>query len=290
MHAIDPTDPRPPYRQIAASIRQAILEGELEPGSPLPTGQQLAKFFGVSRMTVQTAIRVLRDEGLLHSRSGSGVYVCEKAEPPPPDDNEPPLLTGAATFLYEMGHLKHTPRAGWLLLGIPQPESVAEHSFRAGIVGIVLAALEDADVARTAALCLLHDAHETRIGDVTSVSRAYVETATPEAVSARQTAALPAGAANVFRDLVAEFEGEDTLESTIAHDADKLEMLLQALEYQAEGRDTSAWRESAVAALRTESAKQLARAVTSTHPQQWFSAFAASYRESHADAGEPGSR
>jgi 5'-deoxynucleotidase YfbR-like HD superfamily hydrolase len=35
----------------------------------------------------------------------------------------------------EMGHLKHVTRAGWLLLGIPQPETVAEHSFRVGVVG-----------------------------------------------------------------------------------------------------------------------------------------------------------
>lgn len=278
MQPIDPADPRPPYIQIAAAIRRAIVEGELEGGSRLPSGQQLAKSFGVSRMTVQTAIRTLRDEGLLHSRGGSGVYVCHERQGSVSSGNQH-SLAGAARFLYEMGHLKHTPRAGWLLLGIPQPESVAEHSFRVAIVGIVLATLEHADIGRTSALCLLHDAHETRIGDVTSVNQDYVNTASPETVTVHQTATMPEDMAAVFHDLVGEFEGEQTVESTIAHDADKLEMLLQAVEYQAEGRDTSEWREAAIGALRTGAAKQLAQAITSTHPYQWFSALSTSDQE-----------
>ncbi|WP_414635820.1 HD domain-containing protein [Actinophytocola sp.] len=69
-------------------------------------------------------------------------------------------LARIAAFPFESGHLKHFPRSGWLLLGITQPEIVAEHSFRVGLVGIALAALEGADPGRTAALCLMHDVHE----------------------------------------------------------------------------------------------------------------------------------
>jgi hypothetical protein len=46
---------------------------------------------------------------------------------------------------------------------------------------MTLAGLEGADVGRTTALCLVRDAHETRIGDVPSVGRAYMTTAAPEA-------------------------------------------------------------------------------------------------------------
>lgn len=59
-------------------------------------------------------------------------------------------------------------------------------------------------VGRTAALCLLHDAHETRIGDVPSVGRAYVTTAAPEAVTVHQTSAMPDPVAKVVQELVAE--------------------------------------------------------------------------------------
>ena len=280
MQLIDPADSRKPNVQIAASIRAAILTGELAPGSQLPTGQELAKFFGVSRMTVQAAIRTLQDEGFVRSRTGSGVYVRDQASLPAAEEDRP--LAGIAAFLFEMGHLKHLPRSGWLLLGIPQPETVAEHSFRVGMVGIALAALEGADVGRTAALCLLHDAHETRIGDVPSVGRAYVTTAVPEAVSAHQTSAMPDKVAKVFQDLVAEYEAAETLESRTARDADKIETLLQAVEYQAQGHDTVPWRETSVAALRTESGRELARAIGASDAPKWWSAFAASYRELRA--------
>lgn len=49
MQPLDPDDKRQPNVQIAASIRAAILTGELPPGSQLPSGHELAKFFGVSR-------------------------------------------------------------------------------------------------------------------------------------------------------------------------------------------------------------------------------------------------
>lgn len=282
MQPIDPEDPRRPNVQIAASIRAAILSGELEPGAQLPSGEELAKFFGVTRVTIGNAIRTLRDEGFVRTKTGSGVYVRDQASLPVPGDQDH-ALSGVAAFLFEMGHLKRVPRSGWLLLGVSQPETIAEHSFRVGIIGIALAAIEGADVGHTAALCLLHDAHETRIGDVPSVGRAYVTTAAPEAVSSHQTAAMPDAAAKAFQELTAEFEAAQTIEAQVARDADKLETLLQAIEYQAQGHDTTAWQETSIAALRTDAAKQLAQAVSAADPQ-WWSAFAASYRELRASA------
>jgi putative hydrolases of HD superfamily len=280
MQILDPGDPRKPNVKIAASIRAAILSGELEPGARLPSTHELAEFFGVATMTVQTAVRALREEGFVHSRPGSGVYVQDQASLPVPEGEDHPLA-GTAAFLFEMGHLKNLPRAGWLLLGVPQPESVAEHSFRVGVTGIVLAAIEGADVGRTAALALMHDAHETRIGDVPSVGRAYVTTAVPEAVTAHQSAAMPADAAKAIQDLTAEYEANETLEAQLAHDADKLETLLQAAEYQGQGYDAAAWRETSLAALRTDAGRQLAQAIGSADPQ-WWAPFAASYHELRA--------
>jgi putative hydrolases of HD superfamily len=283
MQPINPSDARRPYVQIAASIRAAILNGELAPGAQLPSGDELAKFFGVTRVTVGSAIRTLREEGFVRSQPGSGVYVRDQATLPIPSDEDQPL-TGTAAFLFEMGHLKRISRSGWLLLGISQPETVAEHSFRVGIVGTVLAAIEGADVGRTAALCLLHDAHETRIGDVPSVGRAYITSAAPEAISAHQTAAMPDEVAKVFQSLTAEYEAGETIEAQLARDADKIETLLQAVEYQIQGYDTAAWRETSTEALRTNAGRSLAQAISSADPHTWWSAFAASYHELRASA------
>jgi 5'-deoxynucleotidase YfbR-like HD superfamily hydrolase/DNA-binding transcriptional regulator YhcF (GntR family) len=281
MQPIDHDDPRHPNEQIAASIRAAILTGELEPGSQLPNAHELARTFGVQRTTVQRALRKLADEGFVRSRTGSGTYVRDLASQPVPHGQEHPLA-GAAAFLFEAGHLKQLPRAGWLLLGIPLPESVAEHSFRVGMVGMVLAAMGGADVGQTVALCLMHDMHETRIGDVPSVGRAYVSTATPEAVTAHQTANMPADVAKVVQELTAEYEATETLESRLAHDADKIETLLQAMEYEAQGYDAGAWRETSLAALRTDAGKQLAQAIGASDSHGWFAPFQASYAELRA--------
>jgi len=287
MQALDARDKRKPYIQIAASIRAAILSGELEPGSQLPSGEELARFFSVSRMTVTAAVRVLREEGFIRSRAGSGVYVRDQAQLPVPDTEEHPMA-GVAQFLFEGGHLKNLPRAGWLLLGIRQPESVADHSFRVGLTGITLAALAGADVGHTAALCLVHDMAEARIGDQPSVARAYVTTAVPEAVAAHQTAGMPTDTAKVIQQLVAEFEAAQTLEAQLARDADKLETMLQAAEYAAQGFDTSAWRETSIGALRTDAGRELARAIDSTGPGSWLAPFQASYHELRAAAKQRG--
>ena len=70
---------------------------------------------------------------------------------------------------------------------------------------------------------------------------------------------MPDAAANAFQELTAEFKAGQTIEAQVARDADKLETLLQAVEYQAQGHDTTAWQETSIAALRTEAAKQLAK-------------------------------
>ncbi|WP_182874314.1 GntR family transcriptional regulator [Microbispora sp. H10670] len=80
--SLDPDDPRPPYKQVANALRAAILTKTFEPGEKLPSGTELAATYGVARMTVQQAIRLLRDEGLVVSRQGSGVFVRERTERP----------------------------------------------------------------------------------------------------------------------------------------------------------------------------------------------------------------
>lgn len=78
--SLDPNDSRPPYLQVASSLRAAILTKTIGPGEQLESGPELAKRYGVARQTVQNAIKVLRDEGLVVSRQGSGVFVRERAD------------------------------------------------------------------------------------------------------------------------------------------------------------------------------------------------------------------
>jgi len=72
---IDKADDRPPYRQTAAALREAINLGRLSSGDRLPSESELVKRYGVARMTVRQAIQELKTEGLVVSEHGRGVFV-----------------------------------------------------------------------------------------------------------------------------------------------------------------------------------------------------------------------
>jgi putative hydrolase of HD superfamily len=212
-----------------------------------------------------------------------------------PAAGDPPLTDpGAAQeahtvgYLYELGLLKRSRRTGWWLAGIKDPESVAEHTFRTAVIGYALAVLEGANPERTAALCLFHDTPEARTGDIPSVGRAYVRAAPDTRVVADQMAGSPPALGQAIRGLIASYEARDSREAELAHDADKLECLLQAREYQAQGHaDTEPWIVSSAAAVKSLTAQRLARAAQEVPPQQWWRAFVDSHNQ-HRHADGPG--
>ena len=63
--------------QMAETIKELILSGELEAGDALPTEPELCEQFGVSRAVVRDATRILMALGLVEVKHGSVVYVSE---------------------------------------------------------------------------------------------------------------------------------------------------------------------------------------------------------------------
>jgi putative hydrolase of HD superfamily len=177
-------------------------------------------------------------------------------------------LTG---YLYEMGLLKRYRRTGWFVLGVGDPESVADHSFRAAVIAAALAALEGANPERTALLSLFHDSQESRLTDLPYVSKPYVTKVPNEDVTAAQTRGLPNQVAHVVENAVGEYEEHASLEARCAHDADKLECLLQAMEYREQGyRNVQPWIDSSLAQLQTVHAKRLAEEALRTGSLDWL--------------------
>ena len=68
--------------QMADDLTEAIVSGELPPGSMLPIEPQLAARFGVSRAVVRDATRMLAARGLVDARHGRGVFVTESGLEP----------------------------------------------------------------------------------------------------------------------------------------------------------------------------------------------------------------
>ena len=75
MSDISNTEGIPLYVKIRESLRQQIASGELERGQKLPSEDELATQFGVSRMTVRQGTSDLIDDGLLYRRHGVGTFV-----------------------------------------------------------------------------------------------------------------------------------------------------------------------------------------------------------------------
>jgi GntR family transcriptional regulator len=78
---IDRSLDRPVYEQVADQIRRFITEGELGPGTLLPSVRQLARDLGVNLNTIARAYRLLEAEGFLVIRDRAGVTVAA-----PPDE------------------------------------------------------------------------------------------------------------------------------------------------------------------------------------------------------------
>ncbi|CAI7975636.1 GntR family transcriptional regulator [Frankia sp. Hr75.2] len=66
---------RPKYQQLAAILRRKIQNGELSPGQQLPSEAELIAQYRTGRSTIRRAIGTLRNEGLLVSEQGRGVFV-----------------------------------------------------------------------------------------------------------------------------------------------------------------------------------------------------------------------
>jgi GntR family transcriptional regulator len=67
--------PRPRYRQVADQLREAIRRGDYPPGSPLPSQPELARRYSLNQTTINRAIAVLRQDGLVQVEQGRGAFV-----------------------------------------------------------------------------------------------------------------------------------------------------------------------------------------------------------------------
>lgn len=63
------------YHQVIDNIRELVLKGELKPGEKLPSERELAEMYGVSRVPVREALKVLEFLGVVQNIRGDGVYI-----------------------------------------------------------------------------------------------------------------------------------------------------------------------------------------------------------------------
>lgn len=180
-------------------------------------------------------------------------------------------MENIADFFYELGQLKRVKRSGWWMVGINDPESVAEHSFRAAAIGYILAKMENADSGKVVKMCLFNDLHESRLNDLHKVGHRYIDFREAETKAQKEQTE---GLGEIGKDIFAlheEFQAQATKEAIVARDADLLENAVQAREYIKLGhKDAEDWIKNIWKIIKTDSAKKLLKQVEKTDPNSWW--------------------
>lgn len=156
--------------------------------------------------------------------------------------------------------IKHLPRSGWLRKNVQEPESVAAHSWQMSLIALYLSATEskdEYDFNHVIKLCICHDLAESKIGDITPNDAAY------STKGEREIQAMNEISKNtnfpLLKDLFQEFEEAQTKEAQLARDIDKIDMLLQALDYEQKypQENFDEFKESAIKSIRTDLGKKI---------------------------------
>lgn len=78
MHIIiNHTSMTPIYEQIVSQIRVDIINGNLLPGTALPSVRMLSRELKISALTVKKAYDYLEEEGLVYTVHGKGSFIAE---------------------------------------------------------------------------------------------------------------------------------------------------------------------------------------------------------------------
>lgn len=172
-------------------------------------------------------------------------------------------------FFFELDQSRFLKHAGWYLIRIKDPKSLAEHTYRASIIAFVLANLEGKDSYKLATATLFHDLHELRILDHHKVSSNYLKVFhdVKDKVRKHQISLLDKKSQESTRLLLKLSDNE----KIIIKDADQLETALTAKEYFNDGHKKAiVWIERISQVLQTKSAKILIKKIVGTDPDDWW--------------------
>lgn len=162
---------------------------------------------------------------------------------------------------FQIGISKKLHRTGWLMKGIKNPESVAEHCFRVSVLSMVMAKTLDVDQEKLTKMAIIHDIGETATGDLVVQTGAAIdkkERIEKEKVEREAIRHILFGYGEDYSKLFQEMINRKTREAVIFHELDQLEKAIQAYEYEKEyGLDLSEFIIGAEANIKHPSLKKV---------------------------------
>ena len=142
-------------------------------------------------------------------------------------------------FLKLVGKSKRIPRTGWVKEKVKNPESIAEHSFRVGVIAMILADDLLVNKEKLMKMALLHDLGETFTGDIVWTRGDVVDIKIRDQKEKEELKNLikffnTIDKGEEFIKIFKEMLLADSEEARIFWQIDKLEMAIQAFEYEEE--------------------------------------------------------
>ncbi|XP_056166809.1 uncharacterized protein LOC115679470 isoform X2 [Syzygium oleosum] len=174
------------------------------------------------------------------SPGGEKQTASASASSPSPSPS-PSAASSAIDFLTLCHRLKTTKRAGWVKRDVKDPESIADHMYRMGLMALIASDVPGVDRNKCIKMAIVHDIAEAIVGDITpSDGISKVEKSRREREALDHMCRLLGGQsqAKEINELWMEYEENLSPEAKVVKDFDKVEMILQALEYENEqGKD-----------------------------------------------------
>ncbi|MED6157252.1 hypothetical protein PIB30_021754 [Stylosanthes scabra] len=194
--------------------------------------------------------------------------VCRMASLPPSSRAATvPSASSAIDFLSICHRLKTTKRTGWVRRDVKNPESIADHMHRMGLMALIAPDAPGVDRNKCVKMAIVHDIAEAIVGDICpddGIPKEEKSRREQEALD-RMCDALGGGSrAKEVADLWMEYEANSSPEAKLVKDLDKVEMILQALEYENEqGKDLDEFFQSTAGKFQTETGKAWAAEIVS---------------------------
>lgn len=183
-------------------------------------------------------------------------------------------------FVTRLQRLEALPRTGWLVGGVPRPESVAAHCFEVAAIALWLADRMVAkghhiDIERVLRIALLHDIAEVLLTDIPGPVKQLIGEDRVHAAEATAAAIALRDAPSVhWAGAYAAYEEQGCIESRLVKAADRLQMLARARSYSACGAgDVSRFLDAEVRDWGIEEADSALRWVLDpARAQDWWAA------------------